>query len=91
MLYFARLSALLNPLPTNKPGISPDAVIHTSTKIPGSCTIAEQVSIGRNVVLGDNVVIGPGCVVGDRVIIGEDTQLAGNVVVTETVLSVNAV
>jgi len=79
--YFARLSAFMNPAPTNKPGIHPDATIHASTKIPVSCAVAEQVSIGQGVVLGDNVVIGPGCVVGDHVIIGEDTKLQANVVV----------
>lgn len=79
--YFAKLSALMNPAPVYRPGINASAVIHTSTKVPNSCTIAEQASIGCDVILGENVIIGPGCVVGDRVTIAEGSQLQANVVI----------
>ena len=79
--YFARLSALMNPAPVLRPGINVSAVVHDSTKVPSSCIVAEQASIGCNVILGENVIIGPGCVVGDRVSIGDDTQLQANVVI----------
>ncbi len=80
-VYFARLSALMNPVPAIRPGVNASAVVQVSTKVPNSCAIAEHASIGCNVILGENVVIGPGCIIGDRVSIGDNTKLQANVVI----------
>jgi UDP-3-O-[3-hydroxymyristoyl] glucosamine N-acyltransferase len=79
--YFARLSALMNPLPAHVHGIDVNAVVHDTASIPDSCAIAANCVIGRDVRLGENVVIGPGCIIGERVTIGDGTELQSNVVV----------
>ncbi len=79
--YFAKLSALLNPVPTQNQGIDANAVVHGTALVPDSCAIAAYSIIGQDVKLGENVVIGPGCVIGDRVTIAEDSQLQASVVI----------
>lgn len=79
--YFARVSALLNPVEPVVPGVHPSAVVHPTARVPASASIAAHCHIGRNVELGEQVVIGPGCVIGDHVSIGEGSCLHGNVTV----------
>ncbi len=80
-VYFARLSALLNPDSDQVQGVDVNAVVHNTALVPDSCAIAAHSVIGQDVELGENVVIGPGCVIGDRVTIAEGSQLQANVVI----------
>ncbi len=77
--YYARLVALLNPLPKRPLGVHPSAVVHSD--IPASASIGEYVIVGERVRFGENVTIYPGCVIGDDVVIGNDSLLYPNVVV----------
>lgn len=79
--YFARVSALLNPLQPAEPGVHGSAVVHATAQVPDSASIAGHCHIGRNVRLGERVVIGPGCVIGDDVSIGDDSCLHANVTI----------
>lgn len=79
--YFAKVSALLNPVPKVVVGIASSAVVDSSAQIPASCSIAAQAVIGEHVVLGENVVIGSGCVIESNVTIGANTRLEPNVTI----------
>jgi len=80
-LYFARVSAFLNPGPCLAPGISPAAAVAGSAQIDASAHIAAQVTIGEGVRIGRNVVVQAGCRIGDGVTLGEGVLLYPNVVI----------
>src|SRR5574343_986526 len=61
--YYARVVALLNPVPKRPLGAHPSAVVHS--EIPASASVGERVVVGRGVSLGENVVLHPGVVIGD--------------------------
>jgi UDP-3-O-[3-hydroxymyristoyl] glucosamine N-acyltransferase len=77
--YYARVVALLNPLPRRAPGIHSTAVTHSP--VPASVSIGEHVVVGEEVHLGENVTIYPGCVIGDGVTIDDGTLVYPNVVI----------
>lgn len=77
--YYARVVALLNPVPRRPAGIHPSAVVHSS--VPASASVGENVVLGEGVTLGENVTLYPGVVLGDGVRIGADSVLYPNVVV----------
>ena len=79
--YFAKISALLNPIPAIKLGIAQSAIIADSAAIPDSCSIGELAVIGDDVVLGDNVIIGHGCVIESGVTIADNVRLEPNVTI----------
>ena len=79
--YFAKVSALLNPVAPITLGIAPTAVVTNSAVIPDSCSIGDLVVIGDNVVLGENVVIGHGCVIENDVVVSSNTRLEPNVTI----------
>src|SRR4030067_76157 len=62
--YFARVSALLNPLPEVRPGVHPSAVIGAGAKIDKSACIAATAVIGEGATIGAHSVIGEGCCIG---------------------------
>jgi len=70
--YFAKVSALLNPVPRAKPGIHASAVIGEGAQIDASA------HIGANVVIGMGASIGAGCVIMEGCSIGEKTSLGAN-------------
>lgn len=79
--YFAKISALLNPVQHALPGIASSAVIAPNVKIPSSSSIGEQVVIGENARIGEHVIIAAGCVIEHDVIIGDNTKLEPHVVI----------
>ncbi|HUL40568.1 MAG TPA: UDP-3-O-(3-hydroxymyristoyl)glucosamine N-acyltransferase [Burkholderiales bacterium] len=80
-VYFARVSAFLNPVALPPPGAHPSAVIATSAQIPASATIGAHVFIGEQVVIGERTVVGSGCCLGEGVAIGEACFLHPRVVI----------
>ena len=80
-VYFAKVSAFLNPAKTPPPGIHPSAMIATSARVPATATIGAHACIGENVVLGEQAVIGPGCCLSNGVKIGEASFLHPHVVI----------
>ncbi|MGC2047827.1 MAG: UDP-3-O-(3-hydroxymyristoyl)glucosamine N-acyltransferase [Gallionella sp.] len=79
--YFARVSALLNPLPGVMPGIHPSAVIGAGAKIDATVSIAATAVIGEGARIGAYSVIGEGCSIGANVVIGCRARLYPRVVI----------
>lgn len=79
--YFARVSALLNPLPEVRPGIHPSAVIGAGAQIDPTTSIAATAVIGEGAVIGAGSVIGEGCCIGPNVFIGRRARLYPRVTV----------
>jgi UDP-3-O-[3-hydroxymyristoyl] glucosamine N-acyltransferase len=79
--YFARVSALLNPLAETKPGIHPAAVIEVGAKIDATASIAATAVIAEGAIIGPHNVIGEGCYIGKNVVIGCHARLHPRVVV----------
>lgn len=78
---FARVSALLNPLPCVVPGIHASAVVGEGAQIDPSASIAATAVIGKNVTIGAHSLIGEGCSIGDNATIGSYARLYPRVVV----------
>ena len=78
-LYFARVSALLNPPPTPPAGVHPAATVAPDAEVAADASIAAGVVIGRGARVGSRTVIGPNCVVGEHVRIGADCLLHASV------------
>ena len=79
--YFAKVSALLNPLPQAVPGIHSSAVIGEGAQVDPSAHIGAHVTIGSGAMIGAGCVIMEGCSVGDRAVIGSNARLYPRVVV----------
>lgn len=79
--YFAKVSALLNPLPEVVPGVHPAAVIGTGAQIDATASIAATAVIGEGATIGAHSVIGEGCSIGANVVIGSHARLYPRVVV----------
>ncbi|MGA8862673.1 MAG: UDP-3-O-(3-hydroxymyristoyl)glucosamine N-acyltransferase [Gallionella sp.] len=79
--YFARVSALLNPLPQVEPGIHPRAVIGAGAMIDPAASIAATAVIGAGARIGANSVVGEGCYIGENAILGSHARLYPRVVV----------
>ena len=79
--YFAKVSALLNPLPPVVPGIHPSAVIGEGAQIDPSAHIAAHVVIGAGTSIGAGSIIMEGCSIGTCVTLGTGARLYPRVVV----------
>ncbi len=79
--YFAKVSALLNPVHSPARGAHSSAAIHAATKVPASCSIGANAVIEANVKLSENVTIGAGCVIERNSSIGENTTIEANVTI----------
>jgi UDP-3-O-[3-hydroxymyristoyl] glucosamine N-acyltransferase len=79
--YFAKVSALLNPLPEAKPGIHPGAFIGAGAAIDATASIAATAVIGEGARIGAYSVVGAGCCIGANVVIGSHARLYPRVVI----------
>ena len=79
--YFAKVSALLNPLPQTQAGIHPSAVIGVGAKIDATASIAATAVIGAGAMIGAYSVIGAGCYVGENTVVGSHARLYPRVVI----------
>jgi len=79
--YFAKISALLNPIFSIAPGIAASAVVAANATVPSSSNIGPLVVIGENARIGQNVTISAGCVIENDVVIGDNTRLEPHVVI----------
>ena len=80
-LYFARVSALLNPPPRPPAGIHPAATVAPDAEIAADASIAAGAVVGQGAVVGARSVVGANCVIGDHARIGADCLLHANVTV----------
>ncbi len=80
-LYFARVSALLNPAPQPVPGIHPSAVVHPQARVAASAMVAAGAVIGEGAVVGERSIVGANSVVGEHTTLGDDCLLHANVTI----------
>lgn len=80
-LVYARVAALLYPVPTGRRGIHPTAWVDESCSIHDTAWVGPHSVIEAGVVLGPGVQVGPGCVIGEGVTIGEGSRLVANVTI----------
>jgi len=80
-LYFARVSALLNPPEKLVPGVHPSALVEPGARISSSAQVGPGCHIASGVDIGDGTRIGSGCVIGEEARIGEGSCLHASVVV----------
>ena len=79
--YFARVSALLNPLAPARAGIHRTAVIDRTAALKRGVAVGAHAVIGPGAIVGAGSVIGAGCFVGEGARIGCGARLYPNVVV----------
>ena len=72
---YARLAALLHPVPSAPPGVHPSAVIDASALIAPSASVGAGVVIGARAAVGERAHIGCGSVLGADVRVGADCLL----------------
>lgn len=80
-LYFARLSALLNPPVEVRPGVHPSASVYPDAEVSPDAQIDACAVVGARAVIAPRAVIGPGCVVEEGATVGPESRLGPNVVV----------
>ena len=79
--YFARVSALFNPLPAAKTGRHRTAVVDRSAVLGAGVSVGPHAVVGARARLGAGTVIGAGCFVGEDVAIGAGSRLFPNVTI----------
>lgn len=79
--YFARVSALFNPVPTNTGGIHPAAVVHPRARLGANVHVGPGAVIEEDAIIGDDCSIGAGSCLGAGVELGEGCTLYPNVTV----------
>lgn len=80
-LYFARVSALLNPAPHPAPGAHLAAFIHPQAKVAATATIGAGAVVCEGAVIGERSIVGPNSVIGEYVTLGDDCLLHANVTI----------
>jgi UDP-3-O-[3-hydroxymyristoyl] glucosamine N-acyltransferase len=82
---YARMAAVIHPLPRCTPGIAASAVIAESANISSTAHVAANVCIGDRTTIGDNAYVGPGTVIGPDCVVGDDCRLIANVTLVRKV------
>jgi UDP-3-O-[3-hydroxymyristoyl] glucosamine N-acyltransferase len=78
---YARIAAVLHPLPAAPPGTHPSAVIAPGARIDPSAHIGALSVVGEGAIVGARAFIGPQCLIEERASIGEDARLTARVTV----------
>lgn len=78
---YARIAAVLHPLPAAAPGTHPSAVVAPSARIDPTAHIGALSVIGEGAVIGARAFIGPHCLVDEGATVGEDVRLTARVTV----------
>ncbi|MGE0580989.1 MAG: UDP-3-O-(3-hydroxymyristoyl)glucosamine N-acyltransferase [Steroidobacteraceae bacterium] len=78
---YARMAALLHPVPVSPPGIHPTAWVAPLARVAGSAHVGPHAAIEAGTCVGERAVIGPGCVIEADVEIAEDVRLVARVIV----------
>lgn len=82
---FARIAALLHPLPLLRPGVHASAQIDPGAQIDPSAEIAPYCVIGAGSVIGPRCYVGPQSVIGNGVQLGADGRLLARVTLLDGV------
>ena len=82
---YARIAAILHPLPPLLPGVHTTAVVDASSAVAASAEIAAHSYIDAGCTIGENVCIGPGCVIGPGCTVGDGSRLVARVTLARNV------
>ncbi len=72
-LYFAKVSAFLNPAPEVAPGIHPSTVVQEGAQIDPMASIGPHCFVGRHAKVGRGAKIAASCTIGEHAEIGDHT------------------
>src|SRR5690606_38318729 len=78
---FARIAALLHPLPPPAPGIHPAATVHAGAVIDASAEVGPYVLVEEGVRIGARCRVGAHAILGAHVVLGAGTRLLERVTV----------
>ena len=78
---FARVAAVLHPLPVARAGVHPTAVVDATARVAVDAEVGALAVIEAGAVVGARCVVGPQCFVGEGASIGDDTFLHPRVTV----------
>jgi UDP-3-O-[3-hydroxymyristoyl] glucosamine N-acyltransferase len=84
-LTYARVAALLYPLPPMRRGVHSGAVVEADSQVAASAWIGPHSVVESGAVIDEDVFIGPGCVIGARARIGAGSRLEARVTVCHDV------
>jgi UDP-3-O-[3-hydroxymyristoyl] glucosamine N-acyltransferase len=76
---YARIAAVLHPLPAGPAGIHPSAVVSPQARVDPSAHVGALSVIGADATVGARAFIGPQCLIGECAVVGEDVRLVGRV------------
>jgi UDP-3-O-[3-hydroxymyristoyl] glucosamine N-acyltransferase len=82
---YARIAAVLHPLPAAPQGVHATAVIAPSASIDPSAHVGPLCVVGEGAVIGPRAFIGPQCVIDAGVTVGEDARLTARVTLCRNV------
>lgn len=74
-LYFAKVSAFLNPAPEFLPGIHPSAVVDEHAEIDPTASVGPHCAIAAHARIGKRSSIGASCSIGEQVSIGNNALI----------------
>jgi UDP-3-O-[3-hydroxymyristoyl] glucosamine N-acyltransferase len=83
---YARIAAILHPVPPVVPGRHPSAIVDPTAVIDASASIGPLAVIGARARIGARCSVGPGCVLLDDVTVDADTRLVANVTLCNSVV-----
>jgi len=76
---YARIAAVLYPLPVAPAGVHPSAVVAADARVDPTAHIGPLAFVGARAVIGPRTYVGPQCIVEQDVVLGEDVRLVGRV------------
>jgi UDP-3-O-[3-hydroxymyristoyl] glucosamine N-acyltransferase len=82
---FARMAAVLHPLPPATVGVHASAVVATDAVIDPTAAVGPLTVIGPRCRIGARAVVGPGCTLGADVDMGADSRLVARVAIEQGV------
>jgi UDP-3-O-[3-hydroxymyristoyl] glucosamine N-acyltransferase len=80
-VYFARVSALLNPLQAPEPGVHATAQIDPEAQVHPGAHVGAHAIVGRRAQVAEGAIIGGGTYLGEAVHVGRDARLHASVTV----------
>ncbi len=90
-LIFAKIAALLNPLPTHESSVHSTAIVPNNVSLGKNCYIGPYVVIEENCEIGDNTYIGPNCVIHQSCVLGKSCRLINHVTLCDKTVLGNRV
>jgi UDP-3-O-[3-hydroxymyristoyl] glucosamine N-acyltransferase len=82
---YARMAALLHPLPPPAAGVHPSAIVAAEARIDPSAQVCAYATIGARSVIGPRVFVGPFCAIEEDVHIEADVRLVARVTLAHAV------